>query len=161
MFEKSASCSNCIVDSSDVGSVSSFSHGKGSVVENVVTFSVGPLQSYPMSAAALVIVVKRTVVVIMLLDRSLWSDWWFWHGGVVLYAILISGGGEWRACCRHMGAVALVFDFARLSLFACTIRGLRLYIIFTLLLSKISITRCGPVYSAENLPFFGSHNRYT
>ena len=45
VLDKSVSWRNWNGMFSDIGSVSSISHGNGFVVENVVVFSVGPLQS--------------------------------------------------------------------------------------------------------------------
>ena len=56
---------------SDVGSVSSTSHGSGSMVENVVALSVGPLQSYPTRADGVVTEAKNTKAGSMLLVLQL------------------------------------------------------------------------------------------
>ena len=51
---------------SEVGSVSSMSHGSGSVVEKVVVLIVGPLQSYPIRADVAVMEASSMKAVCML-----------------------------------------------------------------------------------------------
>ena len=78
---------------SDVGSVSLISHGSGSVVENVVVLSVGPLQSQPTKADVVAMEARNTTAGIMLLlplfslERVLGASCWN------LYLGRLAGGG--------------------------------------------------------------------